>query len=203
MSFIYLEGTHSVQTLHSRYRFINVKYFKQILRGSFDPNKLTKLGYGLGHRWTTDSPQDSRGVIHLVQCFGVYAMAVIYFAQPSARFDLTWALKEYRYRLIDYSYSYQFNSLKQYNYAFMRARIGEGQENATAWRTEDHRCVIYLRLKVSPNESMKPSQDQGTKSTPPGYGVCRNFNDGRCTREHCKYTHIYLNCQQNYLFITC
>lgn len=123
-------------------------------------------------------------------------MAVIYYAQPSAKLELTWALEEYRFRLIEHSYSYKFDSLKEYNYAFTKARISEGQENAVAWRTEDHRCTILLRLKTSPNEATRPSQGHAAKSTLPGNGICRNFNKGRCTREHCKYSHICLKCQQ-------
>ena len=139
----------------------------------------------------------------MLQCFGVYAMAVIYYAQPSARLELTWALEEYRYRLADYSYANKFDSLREYNYAFMTARILEGQDNALAWRTEDQRCTILLRLKTSPNEATRPSAAYVAKSALPGHGVCRNFNEGRCTREHCKYSHICLNCQQNHPANTC
>ena len=130
-------------------------------------------------------------------------MAVIYYAQPSAKLELTWALEEYRFRLIEYSYSYKFDSLKEYNYAFMKARISEGQENTVAWRTEDHRCTILLRLKTSPNEAARPSQGHAAKSTLPGNGICRNFNEGHCTREHCKYSHICLKCQQAHPANTC
>lgn len=139
----------------------------------------------------------------MLQCFGVSAMAVIYYAQPSARLELTWALEEYRYRLADYSYANKFDSLREYNYAFMTARILEGQDNALAWRTEDQRCTILLRLKTSPNEATRPSAAYVAKSALPGHGVCRNFNEGRCTREHCKYSHICLNCQQNHPANTC
>lgn len=111
--------------------------------------------------------------------------------------------KEYRYRLPEYSYSYKFDSLREYNYAFMIARILGGQDNALAWRTEDQRCTILLRLKTSSNEATKPSAGYATKSALPGHGVCRNFNEGRCTREHCKYSHICLNCQQAHPASTC
>ena len=53
-------------------------------------------------------------------------MAVIFYARESVRLELTWALEEYRYRLADYLYSYKFDSLREYNYAFMTARILEG-----------------------------------------------------------------------------
>ena len=196
VSFTHLEGTRPFIALQSRYRLVDVKYFKQILHGTFKPQNLTKLGHGLINKGDSDTPQDPKGVVQLIQCFGVYAMAVIYYAMPSVKLDLTWALEEYRFRLADYSYSYKFDSLKEYNYAFMRARISEGQEDTLAWRTEDHRCTIYLRLKASPNEATKTPQGHVAKPTLTSNGVCRNFNEGRCTREHCKYSHICLNCQQ-------
>ncbi len=33
--------------------------------------------------------------------------------------------------------------------------------------------------------------------------ICRNFNKGRCTREHCKYSHICLNYQHDHPVNTC
>ena len=200
VSFRHLEGTRPFLALHSRYRSVNVKYFKQILYGTFQAENLTKLGHGLTNRGVSDTPQDPKGVTQLLQCFGVYAMAVIYYAKESVRLDLTWALEEYRYRLADYSYAYKFDSLREYNYAFMTARILEGQEDPLAWRTEDPRCSILLRLKTSPNEAARPS---AAKSSIPGYGICQNFNQGRCTREQCKYSHICLRCQQNHPANTC
>ena len=203
VSFKHIDGTRPFMALQSHYLLVDIKYFKQIFYGTFKPQDLAKLGHGLINKGDSDTHQDLRGVVQLIQCFGVYAMAVIYYAQPSAKFELTWALEEYRNRLADYSYSYKFDSLKEYNYAFMRARISEGQEDALAWRTEDYRCIIHLRLKTGPNEAIKPPGGYAAKSTLPGYGICRYFNEGRCTRERCKYSHICLNCQQNHSANTC
>lgn len=180
--------------MHSRYRSVKVKYFKQILFGTFQAENLTKLGHDLTNRGASDAPQDPRGVIQLLQCFGVYAMAVIYYAKESVRLKLTWALKEYRYRLADYLYSYKFDSLREYNYAFMTARILEGQDDPVAWRSEDPRCNILLRLKTSPNETSRTPAGNAAKTAIPGYRICHNFNDGRCTREQCKYSDICLKC---------
>ena len=203
VSFTHLEGTRPFITLQSRYRSVDIKYFKQILHGNFRAEDLTKLGRGLTNRGTSDGPQDPKGVTQLLQCFGVYAVAVIYYSRSSARLELAMALEEYRYRLAEYSYAYKFDSLREYNYAFMTARILEGQDDALAWRAEDQRCHILLRLKTSSNEATKPPVGNAAKSVPPGYGICRNFNEGRCTREHCKYSHICLNCQQAHAANTC
>ena len=177
------EGMRSCQALHSRYRSVNIKYFKQILFGRFQAENLTNLGHGLTNRGVSDTPQDPKGATQMIQCFGVYAMAVIYFAEPLKRFQLTWALEEYRYLLADYSYAYKFDSVREYNYAFMTARILEGQDDAIKWRSEDQRCTILLRLKPSPNEATKAPSGNAAKSALPGHGICRNFNEGRCTRE--------------------
>lgn len=170
------------------------------IQGKFEAESLTKLGHGLTHRGDSDTPQDPKGVTQLMQCFGVYASAIIWFARESVRLELTMALEEYRYRLAEYSYVYKFDSLREYNYAFMTARTLEGPDDPLAWRTEDPRCSILLRLKVSPQEATRPS---APKSALPGHGVCRNFNEGRCTREQCRYSHICLNCQQNHPANTC
>ena len=203
VSFTHLAGTRPFIALQSRYRSVDIKYFKQILYGTFRPEDLTKLGRGLTNRGATDGPQDPKGVTQMLQCFGVYAVSIIWYAEPSNKLDLTMALEEYRYRLAEYSYSYKFDSLREYNYGFMTARILEGQEDAKAWRTEDQRCHMVLRLKLSPNETTRPPVGNAAKSVPPGHGICRNFNEGRCTREHCKYSYICLNCQQGHPANTC
>ena len=197
------EGMRSCQALHSCYRSVNIKYFKQTLAGRFQVENLTKLGHGLINRGFSDTLQDLKGTTQMIQCFGVYAMAVIYFAEPFKRLQLTWALEEYRYRLADYSYAYKFDSVREYNYAFMTARILEGQDDVVEWRKEDQRCTLLLRLKTSSNEATKPPSGYAAKSALSGYRICRNFNEGRCTREHCKYSHICLNCQHNHPSNTC
>lgn len=95
----------------------------------------------------------------------------------------------------EHSYLYKFDSLCNYNYAFMNARRHEGQEDPVAWRTEDPRCSMLLRLKASPHEAPKPS---ASKSATAGYDICRNFNEGRYIREHCKYSYTCLIYQQNH-----
>ena len=159
------------------------------------PGNLTRLGRGVNDRDTSDGSHEPKGATQLLQCFRVYVMAVVYYARESVKFELTWALEDYRFRLAQYSYAYKFDSVRDYNHAFMNARRHEGQDDPLAWRTEDPRCSMLLRLKINPNEATKPS---ATKQTPSGYGICRNFNEGRCTREHCRYSHICLNCQQSH-----
>ena len=192
VSFIHSKGIRPFLTLHTHYRLVEVKYFKQIFNGTFLAKNLTKLGQNVTDRGDSEAAQEPRGVAQLLQCFGVYAMAVIFFADESTRLDLTLALEEYRYRLANYSFAYKFDSLREYNYSFMNARRIEGQDKPMAWRTEDQRCFMQLRLKASPQEAAKPSAPRNVSS---GYGICRNFNEDRCTREHCKYRYICLNCQ--------
>ena len=132
MSFTHLEGTRPFIALHSRYRSVDIKYFKQILYGTFRPEDLTKLGRGLTNRGVNDGPQDSKGVTQMLQCFGVYVASIIWYAEPSNKLDLIMALEEYRYRLAEYLYLYKFDSLREYNYTFITVRILEGQEDAKA-----------------------------------------------------------------------
>ena len=164
-------------TLHSHYRSVDINYFKQILHGTFMPANLTKLGHGVTHREVSNAPQEPKGITQMLQCFGVYAMAVIFYAEESARLDLTLALEAYRYRLANYSYAYKFDSLREYNYAFMNARRLEGQDNPLAWRTEDPRCHILLRLKGSLKKVTRPS---AASSAPSGYNVRNSFELYRC-----------------------
>ena len=53
---MHLEGTRPFLALYSRYRSINVKYFKEILYGTFQAENLTKLGHGLINRGASDAP---------------------------------------------------------------------------------------------------------------------------------------------------
>ena len=126
VSFIHSEGMRPFLTLHTHYRSVEVKYFKQIFNGTFLAKNLTKLGQNVTDRGDSDAAQKPKGVAQLLQCFGVYAVAVIFFADESIRLDLTMALEEYRYRLASYSLTYKFDSLREYNHSFINVRRIEG-----------------------------------------------------------------------------
>ena len=63
MSFTYLEDTRSFIALYSRYRLVNIKYFKQILYKTFRSKDLIKLDRRLTNRGVKDGPQDLKRVI--------------------------------------------------------------------------------------------------------------------------------------------
>ena len=191
VSFLHINGEYPSVIIHRRYRSVDPKYFKQILFGTFIAENVTKLGHGLKNRSTSDSFEDPRGIAHILQCLEVYGQTICFYAHPSVGFELANAISEYRFRLAEYSWLYTFESVKDYNTAFLTARILEGQDNPLAWRADDSRCTILLRQKpykkgcrysvpqaVSlerwPHESIKG----GTKSpniATPGY---RRWNRG-------------------------
>ena len=53
MSFKDNEGNKTFLRLHERYCAVNVKYFKQIYFGKFQPKHLTKLAHDYSN-WSTD-----------------------------------------------------------------------------------------------------------------------------------------------------
>lgn len=93
---------------------------------------------------------------------------------------------------------YKFEFIRAYNATFMRTRILLGQDDAGAWTLDSRQYSDLLIRKPGLNEANKASSSVAPRSHPSGLDICRNFNEGRCTRDHCKYSHICLNCQQNH-----
>ena len=85
---------------------------------------------------------------------------------------------------------YKLDSIRIYNATFIRTRILLGQDDAAAWALENRQCYDLLVRKTSLNEASKSSSSMAPRVYPLGLNICRNFNEGRCTREHCRYSHI-------------
>lgn len=78
------------------------------------------------------------GLNQLLRCFEVYAAAICYFAaRPHVALQIEEALRDYRIRVSDFAIYYRFESIRSYHYAYMSARMFNGQDIPTAWSTED------------------------------------------------------------------
>ena len=197
------QGTRPFFDLAARFPTVPMKYFKQIFYGTFLPENLTKLGQGIADRTTSEAAQETKGMAHLLLCMEIYGQVILHFSKDSKLDPLQRALSQYRVRLIEMSVIYKFDSIRNYNATFMRTRILFGQDDPATWILEDRRCCDLLVRKVGPGETTKPTLNVAPKSFPSGLGICRNFNEGKCTREQCRYSHICLNCQQNHAANTC
>ena len=196
------EGTQPFLDLASRFPTVQMKYFKQIFYGTFQPESLTKLGQGMADRAVQEAPQEAKGMSHLLLCLEVYGQILLHFSAKAVLDPLQQSLSQYRVRLLEMSVIYKFDSIRMYNAAFMRARILLGQDDATAWGLEDRRCSDLLVRKMGLGETSKAPTNAASKSFPP-VGICRNFNEGRCTRDQCKYSHICSICQHSHPANTC
>ena len=197
------EGEQPFYDLASPFPTVVMKYFKQIFYGSFQPENLTKLGQGMADRAALEAPQEAKGMAHLLLCMEVYGQIVLHFSARNLLGPLQQAFSQYRTRLIEMSVIYKFDSIRAYNATFMRTRILLGQDDPVHWALEDRRCCDLLVRKMGPTEASKAPASGTSKSFPSGHNVCRNFNEGKCTRDQCKYSHTCLNCQQNHPANTC
>lgn len=207
------EGNKPFLKIHEQFRAVDIKYFKQIYYGTFKPKDLVKLAHGYSD-WTwskngkdkKEETQEASGLNQLLRCFDVYCMAICHYAaRPHVALKLHEALIEYRIRLSDFSVHYRFDSIRAYHYAFMSARILNGQDDSMAWSTEDMVCFNYLIRKMT-NDSKPQAGGHTTKSSAPAATLsCNNFNAGKCPRsgEECKYAHICSNCQRNHSAMSC
>ena len=197
------EGTRPFLILAARFPTVQMKYFKQIFYGTFQPENLTKLGQGMADRAAAEAPQEAKGMAHMLLCLEIYGQIVLHFSSPAMLAPLQESLSRYRVRLIEMSVIYKFDSIKAYNATFMRTRILCGQDDPRAWALEDRLCCDLLVRKLGLNEAPKPSSNGTPKSFSAGQGICRNFNEGKCSRDQCKYSHICLNCQYNHPASAC
>ena len=178
VSFLHAKGTYPFLTLHERYRSVEIKYFKQIFFGTFRPTNLLKLSRSVVDRPGDDGTHEAKGMVQLLQAFEVYGQAVCHYAHPTIALRLQMALSDYRFRLAELSNTYKFDSVREYNSAFMITRILHGQDDSKAWTEDDRRCRDLL-VRRSTGET-KPNPGPASKSS----RICRKYNKGRCAYEH-------------------
>ena len=68
-----VEGTRPFHHLAEEFRSVEVKYFKQIFKGTFRTKDLVKLAHTYS---SLSEDKDVRGILHLLHCFDVYMLAV-------------------------------------------------------------------------------------------------------------------------------
>ena len=194
VSFTHAAGTRPFLSIHERFRAVDVKYFKQIFYGTFRPEHITKLAHSYVHRSAGEDIQEASGMVHLLRCFEVYGAAICHFAHPGIAFRLQEALCEYRIRLAELSTLYRFDTVREYHYAFMAARMLHGQDDPQAWQARDDRCYDLL-VRKQPVANGKPYQANGEPKTSSfANRICKNFNEGKCFRNECRYGHICSIC---------
>ena len=202
-------GNKPFLSLHEHYPAVNIKYFKQIYWGTFQPSKSMRLAHD-ALTWSTtpkgkkdkdDVTPESSNMVQLLRCFEVYGHAICFFAaRPHVALQLHDALVRYRVRLMDFSLHFNFASIRTYHYAFMAKRILSRQDDPVAWLSEDYQCQHYLVPKTSQqlqaNLPGRPSASNGYQAPASGgFLSCNKFNSGECSRTNCKYPHICSICQ--------
>lgn len=136
--------TEPILTLHERYPFVNIKYFRQIFWGTFRPKDSIKLS----RTHVNSSPKRSQmtDLVCLIRCFEVYGQAICHYAQPDIALKLQEALSEYRTHLCYLSGICTFDSILQYHYAFTVRRMYGGQDDPAAWVAGDKICTSHRIL---------------------------------------------------------
>ena len=204
VSFLHHAGNKPFLTIHEHYPAVNIKYFKQIYYGNFQPSKSMRLAHN-ALAWSTtpkgkkdkdEVTPDPADMVELLRTFEVYAHAICFFAaRPRVALELHDALVRYRIRLMDFSLIYRFESVRTYHYAFMGDRILMAQDDPVAWITEDYHCRQYL----IPRPPKAPSANAPARNSAAGSNlICHKWNAGNCHRTDCKYPHICSVCQQSH-----
>ena len=77
---MHAEDTRPFLNFHKRYRFVEIKYFKQIFFKTFKFENLIKLGRGYVNRANTNDAHKANEIVYLLQCFEVYGQTIYYYA---------------------------------------------------------------------------------------------------------------------------
>jgi hypothetical protein len=119
---------------------------------------------------------------------------------------LSEALQLYTIRLLQLPIHFRFDSIRDYHLSFVTARIQGGQDRANDWLSEDQSCYNLLVRKGNPADGYKSNSGRSGPNKPAAAindGVCRNWNDGICARQACKFLHVCSNCQQSHTVDKC
>lgn len=133
--FMHQEGKKPFLILHQHYRAVKIKYFKQIFFETFKPEHLTELAHNYRDRGFASTKNkdinipESNEMIHLLRCFEVYDQTICNFAHPDIAAKLQIALSNYRITPFELALHYSFNTIRDYHYSFMTARIQTGQDD--------------------------------------------------------------------------
>ena len=200
---MHIEDTRPFLNLHKRYRFVKIKYFKQIFFKTFKSENLIKLSREYANRANTNDTYKVNKIIHLLQCFEVYNQTICHYAHSIVAIRLQKILLDYRFRLTKLLALYKFDFIREYHDTFINARILNDQNDFIAWIIENRRYSDLLLRKIIAPSDIKQNLNSTLKSSSSSIKIYRNFNKGRCLREHCKYSHIYLNYQLNHVVNTC
>lgn len=201
-------GNKPFLSLHEQYPAVHIRYCKQIYLGSFKAMNSMRLAPD-AFTWSTtpkgkkdkDEVTPESNMVQLLRCFEVYAHAICFFAKrPHVALELHEALVRYRIRLMDFSLTYSFDSIRIYHYAFMGQRILCEQDDPVAWLAEDYHCRHYLIPK--PAKQLQANLP-GKTSASGGVITCNKFNTGDCMRTSCRYAHICSICQHNHAAKDC
>ena len=198
-------GNKPFLRLYEHYPAVNIKYFKQIYWGTFQPGQSMRLTYD-ALAWSTtpkgkkESEPESSNMVQLLRGFEVYAHAICFFAaRPHVALQLHEALVRYRVRLMDFSLHYSFHSIRTYHYTFMGKRILTRQDDPVAWLSEDYECRHYLVPKTSQQlQANIPGKTSAPGGPSGGFLSYNKFNTGECSRTNCKYPHICSLCQHGH-----
>ena len=132
--------------LRSHFPNIDPLYFTKIFRGTVGATGLIWLDVDRQDA----SPLDFSDLAHLLYCFEIYGQIICLMASPQGierELELQCALAEYRIRLLKMSKWATFESIKEWNNAFVEARFQEGQDMPRGWRERRDELSPLLKRK--------------------------------------------------------
>ena len=136
-----------------------------------------------GKKDKDDVTPESSNMAQLLSAFEVYGHATCFFAaRPHVALQLYDALARYRLRLIEFSRTFSFKSIRTYHYVFMAKRILSSQDDSIVWLSEDYQCQHYLvprQKQLQANLLKAPASG--------GFASCKKFNAGEFRRTNCKF----------------
>ncbi len=133
--------------IQDRFPSIDPLYLTKTFRGTIGPTGL--IWFDIGRQDT--SPLDFSDFQHLLYCFEIYGQIVCMLAGPQgvdAQLELQSALADYRIRLLKMSKWATFESVKEWNGAFLERRFQMGQDDPEGWREKREDLEMLLRRKM-------------------------------------------------------
>ncbi|RPA75416.1 hypothetical protein BJ508DRAFT_332135 [Ascobolus immersus RN42] len=199
-----------IRPLKARYPRLDIKTVKQIMESKFRPENILRLRASNftsikdrdthssgslilgGHRFETQQPdvklEEYHSLLVLLQPFLVYCQCLVRFAPPALQLDLSEALWDYMFLLIDLNKLHTWDSVRDFHIAFHYTRLDDVYD-AEGWRKRDmHLEFTHLRKRDEAAPSRRPT------SQPQPLAYCIRWNRGDFCQLPCKYTHRCSSC---------
>ena len=218
-----LSSDSCIQTMISRYLFIDITQLTLIFKNEFQAlnifklinnhisNSINKQGLQLSwidELWAHDddvTQQNLKSMIFFLRCLEVYNQCLIETINDQLRHSLQVSLAWYINYLQKLYLHYIFESLQIFHFHFHEIHMIKEVNDLNEWYNAKDELVDWALIKKTSAIvfQTKYQSQRVRKQSSTEFSICNKFNDDSCIYSSCTYQHICSKCDEIHAAINC